>query len=295
MKAKNNDWNILTVPFDENFNDALQQQHQAAQFLALAGKYLIPQQADDSNTNMQYLAGKQAMVGNELSNGFRLGLILTSMEIQLLNKAMDAVDIIQLNGKTRQQIFEEIKRFLKESGEDISRLKDKLHYEIPYHPVADGRPFTLHSRAYLKETAFHRENSEIILKSIVNEHKNGGSIRIWPHHFDTGVIIPIKYGDHKEVAASLGLGYAMPDTMVTEPYFYLSFWSEDSTEIGGNLPDLTSGTWMLPEWNGGVLKLSEILKCRSAGEQQKIVQTFFSSGIKILNLFILSKERHCLR
>jgi len=50
------------------------------------------------------------MIGNEPSNGFQMGLILTCMEIQLLNKAMDAVDIIQLNGKTHQQIFVEIKR-----------------------------------------------------------------------------------------------------------------------------------------------------------------------------------------
>jgi hypothetical protein len=70
--------------------------------------------------------------------------------------------------------------------------------------------------------------------------------------------------------------------MVNEPYYYLSFWSEQPVESFEALTPLEAGKWITTGWNGGVLKLSEVLKYVSADEQHALVQTFFNSGIKIL-------------
>jgi hypothetical protein len=74
MSIRKKNWKTLTLPFNDDLNDALQQQHHASQFIALVGRHLIPQQPDDSNTNMQYLLDKELLVGNELANGMRLAL-----------------------------------------------------------------------------------------------------------------------------------------------------------------------------------------------------------------------------
>ena len=74
MDTANNKWEALTLPFDKDVHDALQQQHHAAQFIALVGRHLIPQQADDSNTNMQYYSASDMLLGNPLVNGYRVGL-----------------------------------------------------------------------------------------------------------------------------------------------------------------------------------------------------------------------------
>ena len=75
---------------------------------------------------------------------------------------------------------------------------------------------------------------------------------------------------------------AIPDSIIGEPYYYLSFWSENPIK-GIEKPDaLDAGKWMMPNWNGAVLKQSEILEVGSAIGQHKLVKSFFNSGINIL-------------
>jgi hypothetical protein len=45
---------------------------------------------------------------------------------------------------------------------------------------------------------------------------------------------------------------------------------------------LNFGKWMMPDWNGGVLRLSELLIVDSPEKQYQITKSFFNSGIKIL-------------
>jgi len=74
----------------------------------------------------------------------------------------------------------------------------------------------------------------------------------------------------------------MPDDMVNEPYYYLSFWSEDSIENFNALPNLEAGEWIKTGWHGGVARNSDILKISSASGQEAFVETFFQSGINLL-------------
>jgi len=70
--------------------------------------------------------------------------------------------------------------------------------------------------------------------------------------------------------------------MINEPYYYLSFWSENPIKGIEKLDTLDAGRWMMPDWNSAVLKQSEILEVGSAIGQHKLVKSFFNSGIKIL-------------
>ena len=85
------------------------------------------------------------------------------------------------------------------------------------------------------------------------------------------------------VSKSMGLGWAIADTMVDEPYYYLSYWSEVPVENFNSLPDPDTGEWIRTGWNGGILRNSEILKALTAVEQQTMAESFFNSGIKILH------------
>jgi hypothetical protein len=70
--------------------------------------------------------------------------------------------------------------------------------------------------------------------------------------------------------------------MVDEPYYYLSFWSQKPLKDIDNLPTLSAGHWMIPDWNGAILRHSEIIKAGSANAQHQLVKSFYQSGIKIL-------------
>lgn len=282
MNTNKNTWEALTLPFNEDVHDALQQQHHAAQFIALAGRHLIPQQPDDSNTNMQYYSESDMLLGNPLANGYRLGLHLSDLELYMLDKDYFPTGRIPLIGKSRQQVFAELKQRLDESGIDASKLNDELHYEVPAHPVANGSAFEIKDIKLFKENALYRHNAEIVLNVIAADYPDAEPVHIWPHHYDTGTIIPLSYNDDGKLSRSLGLGWAIPDSMVNEPYYYLSLWSEQAVDNFKELPALKSGEWITTGWTGGVLRLSEILQSPSAEVQYEKTKLFFQSGIEIL-------------
>jgi hypothetical protein len=285
MDKKNDNWKAFTLTFDDHYNDALRQQHHAVQFIALVGRHLIPQKPDDSNTNMQYFPEREMLLGNELSNQYRIGLKLSTLELFLLDKELNQIRHISLVGKTRIQVFEELKNVLSESDIDISNLKDELHYDIPAHSVASGAAFTTENSIYFKENVLHFHNSKTVLEAIVADYKDAAAVRVWPHHFDTGTFIPLSFNISGEITRYIGLGFAIPDSMVDEPYCYISFWSADSTENINTLSPLEIGEWKIPDWNGAVLKLSEIRNNNSARSQYEMVYQFFKSGLDIITRY----------
>jgi hypothetical protein len=285
---QNKQWHTLILPFNKQLYDALQQQHHAARNLALAGRYLLPQQPDDSNTSMQYLPDNETLVSNELANSLRLGLHLSKMELQMLDQEEELINAFVLDGKNRDETFDEMKRLLQDGYIDISKIRNELHFEIPFHPVANGAAFDIRESKYFNENAMYRHNSEIILHEVITDYPDAAPIRVWPHHFDTGTFIPLDSNEQGTVSKSISLGWAIPDNMAKEPYYYLSFWTAEKNEIPENLNPLPAGKWMMPKWNGAVLQHSDILQYSSADKQYKLVKSFFETGIPIL-LKYLSK------
>ncbi len=282
MNTSNKEWKPLTLAFNQDLQDALQQQHHAAQFIALVGRHLIPQQPDDSNTNMQYLPDQGLLAGNELINGMRLALQLTDLKLCFIDQVGNCKNETSLVGKSKGQIYKEIKEKLENLGIDVSKFKNELHYEIPVHKLDSGSSFSIEDRALFQENTYYRHNAALIMNNLVTLYPNAFPVRVWPHHFDTGTFIAVAHNEKGELSKSIGLGWAIPDSMMNEPYYYLSFWSEKPDEGLKTLPASKAGKWMMPDWNGAVLKHSEIQQQDSAEKQFDLVESFFHQGIDIL-------------
>ena len=282
---KYNSWKPLTLAFDKDLGSVLQQQHQAAQFIAMAGRHLIPQQVDDSNTNMQYLPENEWFAGNELPGGMRIVLYLKDLTLFIVDKEYNLRSEIPLIGKTRDQAFKQLKKNLSDLGVKVSKFIDELHYEIPSYGPDKDAAFSQGYQNHILENINYRHNAEIVLNKIAANYKNAEQVRIWPHHFDTGNIIPVAYNEDGAVSKSIGLGWAIPDDMINEPYYYLSYWSESPVEDFNEFPAPEAGEWVKSGWNGGIVRNSDILKITSSGGQQEFVEQFFNSGIKILSEF----------
>ena len=282
MNNTNMNWKFLTLDFNKEIYDALLQQHHAAQFIAMLGRHLIPQQLDDSNTNMQYLPGSGLLAGNEFSNGLRLALHLSDLKLCFIDQAENCKNKIFLAGKSKKLVFEELKKALINLGLDVSKFKDELHYEIPTHKLDKGSFFSVNDKSLFQENAFYRHNAEIVINKIARGFDDAEPVRIWPHHFDTGTLLPVVHNEKGGLSKSIGLGWAIPDGMVGEPYYYLSFWSEKLDDNLKSLPALSAGQWMTPDWNGAVLKHSDIQKQESSEKQFELVESFYNRGIEIL-------------
>jgi hypothetical protein len=276
------DWKLLSIPFNKEINDALQQQHQAAQFIALVGKHLVPNEADDSNTNMDFAFNDNLLRGNALPSGFRMILGLTDLRLRILDGKNNVKKNILLIGKTKDAAFVELKQSLSDLGVDVANFTSKLHYEIPAHSLDKGAVFSLKNENSFIENKNYRQNAELALQEIAKQFKQADAVKIWPHHFDTGSFIPVSKNEKGELSQSIGFGWAMPDTMVDEPYYYLSFWSEKPMDNSDTLAALPAGQWKMPNWNGAVLKQSEIMQKKTAEEQFEIVKSYFEQGIDIV-------------
>ncbi len=137
-----NIWKQLTLDFNKELSDALLQQHHAAQFIALAGRHLIPKEADDSNTNMQYLPDREWLIGNEIPGGMRIALSLADLKLILLDKNNHRRSELILAGRSKQQVFEQLKQNLSDLGLDVSKFTNELHYTLPDHEL--DKKITLH-------------------------------------------------------------------------------------------------------------------------------------------------------
>ena len=210
------------------------------------------------------------------------------MNLLILNKGQQILDRHPLEKTTREEIFEWMKENLASRGVDVSSLKDVLHYEIPPLDVEEEHPYGAET-GLLQEWAKYRSDSNLVLSSFAGRFSTASTIRVWPHHFDTGTYIPLEFDADKETIKSIGLGFAIADTYCNEPYFYINNWQKEGPLNAAALPELEgNGTWNEKDWVGAVLPLSAITLKPTSEEQQVQVVSFFTSGInqtlKLLNV-----------
>ena len=286
---RHNQWTSVSFEFDKDIKNALGQQHLAAQLIALIGRYIVPKKPDSSNINMRFIQDSELLLGNKLANRLQIGLQLSKMEIQVLQSDKTVINTIQLNGKTFEEAFDELKQILQNEGVDVSEIKTEQPYKLPTQWLSDGKFSTVKKLAFANNSIL-RHNAETIMTELVEYFSNAIPVRIWPHHFDTGSFFTVTKNSNGESSQTIGLGWAIPDDMVNEPYFYISFWSEKEIKNSSNLTSLDFGNWMTPNWNGAILKHSEIINETSAENQYLMVKQFYNSGIEQL-MQLLQKNK----
>ena len=115
--------------------------------------------------------------------------------------------------------------------------------------------------------AAYRTNGHVLLSHFANRFATAGEPLVWPHHFDEGVLIPMKFEDEKLVS-SIGIGLAVPDTYYDHPYFYVNTWSKDGVDYS-QLPDVSKpGLWHTREWTGQVLIGKELTGLRREAQAE---------------------------
>jgi len=280
MEQSNEMWQQLTLPFSHEMKNVLEQQHLAVQFTGLAGRHLIPEEKDKSNINLQFLPLKKIFIGKELPQGLRIAFHPESHTLQIRKSELETIREISLEGKTFMNAFQQLTTALGKLDVDVLNMTTEQPYALPSDSLKEGKYFFKDETELIEENIRYRKNASLVLQKIVSEYDDTDLMRIWPHHFDTGTIIRIEKNRSGETIKSIGLGFAIPDKMMPEPYFYLSYWSESSNssiEIPQNLP---AGKWMMPEWDGAVLTISEITQLKSSKEQFDLVKSYFEAGIK---------------
>ncbi len=124
----------------------------------------------------------------------------------------------------------------------------------------------------LVELARWFADGEALLRGVAEGWAGAAPVRVWPHHFDVGSVLPLGPAAG-ESAPSIGIGLSPGDEGIDEPYLYVTPWPAPET-----LPELPAGgRWHREGWTGAVLTGSEIVAA-GAGEPQVALATAFLTG-----------------
>ncbi|MBW6490820.1 MAG: hypothetical protein K0B15_06440 [Lentimicrobium sp.] len=258
----------------QNYIKTDRQIHWLSQVIAKANRTYVPEKKDDSHTSLYYDSIGKRILGRwiETPEGeVILALNLNSLHFEWLDKKQNILYEVSVLNKNAEQLEKSVSTFLYSIKMRIDNFLKPMHFEIPDYKIDKLLESDI-SDPGLKSWMFFRTLANQACQSMSGYLQSEGEIRIWPHHFDSGVYLQAK-GD-----LGLGFGLATEDSMIGQPYFYLSGYQSKSPIIYKNLSKLSLGKWQTGSgWNGAVLPFSEVLNL-SPLEAVAAIQAFIKEA-----------------
>ena len=241
----------------------IQQLHLASQYLATAGISFLDKKEDDSHTNLGFSIEKKRLETWPLNaSGVSLCLDYENFSLKWSSQENQS---LTLDGKTHEGVVEWIGNTSKDLGLRGSYGFD-LHYQLPYTMDSNFK-FELTNSNQVQELIQLRTLAQLAIASFLKKENLTSDIRIWPHHFDTGAFTALDDGSGK----SIGLGMAIPDTLVNDLYFYISGYRGHNTLNTWAFKTLSNGKWVNDGFKGAILPASNTT--------QKTVVQFFQEAL----------------
>ena len=250
----------------QEYNNIDQRIHLLSQIISKVNRTFVPKKKDDSHTNLFFDPISHRIYGRWIdieNNNIILALNIKDFVFEWLNNKRQIIQSLGIQGQTMSDIEHTIARSLPGVGLKNDGFRDKLHYEMPVYPFR-SEPFETFDISSRENWEYYRSVANVACNELLGHLQIDGEIRIWPHHFDTGIYI--------EPNSSLGLGFglAMEDGLMDSPYFYFSGYRLNGGEFDyTKVPELHFGKWKISDnWNGAILALSDLKK------DKQIVYTF---------------------
>jgi len=225
--------------------------HQLCQTIAKVNRSFVPKRDDDSHTNMYFDELSQRITGHwiETPKGRRIfSLNLKDYCFEWQNSSKDVIASYSIEGKTIVEWESQMAQGLEYMGLEMDNFLDPLHFEITEYAFRDSA-FYKPSAAAIEEWMRLRTLGNEACMQLTGYAQVESSIRIWPHHFDTGVYFDV---DNR---IGIGFGLAMKDEGTDAPYFYLSGYPGKGSISYTNLPEIGAGHWLTGEgFNGAILR-----------------------------------------
>ncbi|MGB0523790.1 MAG: hypothetical protein ACPGJS_12560 [Flammeovirgaceae bacterium] len=254
-----------------SFNQAEIAIHRVCQLLALTGVNLVAKKADDSHTNLGWDANRSAVIGRYFllnNQTMRFIFLLKERELCFETDSGQLVASISLDYSDHESLMMWWKMQLQELGVK-NPLIDQLHYDLPDSSTYQTVEIEAFDE-YLPVWMALRTQANQVFESLNERKQIDSEIRIWPHHFDTGVYYPIK----GEVQA-IGAGMAIADSIQPEPYYYLYGWAKDAEIDLSNVPDLEKGKCLNGDWKGLILPVSQLASLTTTKQVDEFLSIAF--------------------
>ncbi|MEM9052991.1 MAG: hypothetical protein AAGC47_13135 [Bacteroidota bacterium] len=226
--------------------------HQLAQVLAKFNRTYVPAKDDDSHTNLGYGPVNRRLFSRWTTQNdkrYILSLELNPLTFVLLDDSYRREFEVICLGKTISQVEAVLEHALSGIGFNTKGLTEQMHYELPEYDSKNDPIKNLTEEEFLEWTDL-RALASYACHQIQAHFQVREEVRIWPHHFDTGIYV------HLNKSISIGFGMAMKDELVNAPYFYYTAYFNGSTHWPEDRPMTVSPGRIIetPDWCGAVLE-----------------------------------------
>lgn len=231
--------------------------HQLCQTIAKVNRTFVAKQEDDSHTNLYFDDLDARIVGRQVET--KIGSLVFSLNLhsygfEWLDIGKNTIQSFDIVGKTIAEFEEEISSKLSDLSLDRKGFKDDLHFEITdYKFKNDG--FHFPEEDEIEEWMAYRSMANQVCALLAGFANNNAEIRIWPHHFDTGIYFELPNG------TGISFGFAMSDNVLNAPYLYMSAFPKNGAVDHKNAPEIGAGKWHISEdFTGAVLYCNQPLE-----------------------------------
>lgn len=241
--------------------------HTTAQYLASAAISFIPKKEDDSHTNLKWT--NHTLETHPFLNGDKLGLNYEHFSLEWIHHNGNKEHLF-LNNLTHKDIIEWIAQVSANNGIE-STYSYNIHYELPYKKVSDTTRFKITNQDELNRLMRNRDLAQHVISSVLKSHNYESSIRIWPHHFDTGALVTINS------RFSIGLGMSIPDSLIDDFYFYISGYSGHNPVDIDLLNSINKESYYNNGWQGFAKPVSELNEHSAIDFFQAAINTYLNT------------------
>ncbi len=271
------DWTLLGAVSPSSLGDARMQAHWAMQVVGAIGRTQIPPMPDDSHSAAEWLDRLQAIVGGSVAGGYRVGLRVRDLRLLLLRHDGTELASVTLEGQTLEGALKWLKTAIrKHTGGPPHHPIELPDYDMPAHAVADGGAFKPDTAA-LNELATWYSNMDRVLQHLAAREKEASAVRCWPHQFDLATLLSLDPYAALDDARTIGVGFSPGDSMLREPYLYVTPWPNPDAR---SLPALAAGgVWRRGDWVGAVLSGGKVTSLPSSDRQVEAVCGFLESAL----------------
>ncbi|UTW66617.1 hypothetical protein KFE94_00465 [bacterium SCSIO 12643] len=249
-----------------------QRLHLLSQIIAKANRSFIPKRDDDSHTNLGFDPISNRILGRWIqtsSERLMLTYNLNLQEFQWINDHQEIKVTISSKNKFITQIEMELIRLSDSLSLENSDFSAPMHYEIPDYSFKND-PIPEFSSGQIKEWVHYRTLANTASFEFIQHVGIHEEVRIWPHHFDTGIYIVV----NKQLG--IGFGLAMEDGLANIPYFYMSGYGLKNELEYQNLSEPGIGRWEIgPHWKGALLPIDQIKSDQTLHQFMKDASGYF--------------------
>lgn len=253
------------------YNQADQHLHVLCQVIGKANRTYVPDKSDESHTNLYFDPWGNNILGRWIqsrSGNVLFALDLNTLAFEILDVSRQKILTVSSIGKTMEEIEMEFETLLPKAGLDPTGFRAAMPHAIPEYPFSKKPQEAIEAQA-LELWKYYRKLANEACYNFLGYAQAASEVRIWPEHFDTGI-----YFEY-DANIGIGFGFAMEDSMVGEPYFYMAGYPKNEALAFKNLPESPTWKWELGEhWKGVVLPLS-VVGNTSHSQTEMILSAYF--------------------